>query len=133
MIVLVIVFVDGWELMDYKKICFIAVLFGLVFHAGDDLLYQYKTYLGYGNIYEETRQGWDWREPDFGRWGMPMMDHTGIELSEGWQVDYNGTLSIYKRDYPSPGDEGKYDVTITRFKRLRYYQWQEWIQRRTKN
>ena len=111
-------------MMDYKKICFIAVLFGLVFHAGDDLLYQYKTYLGYGNIYEETRQGWDYRRPDFGRVEMPMMDHLGRELSEGWQVDYNGTLSIYEGPAPllkyKEGKEVTYDVTITRFKRLRY-------------
>ena len=130
--------------MDYKKICFIAVLFGLVFHAGDDLLYQYKTYLGYGTEWEKGDFG-----PEFGKTSfrytdegyrkdeLPMMALLGNELSEGWQVDYNGNVTAYRSPYARPDQEGyergSYDLTLTRFKRLRYYQWQEWIQRRTKN
>ena len=36
---------DGKNVMDitYKKIIFAALIFGVAFHAGDDILYQYKV------------------------------------------------------------------------------------------
>lgn len=78
--------------ITYKKIIFAALIFGVAFHAGDDIIYQKKACISFGNQLTS-------KIPTSG---------------DGWVISHSHTM-IENASRNGP-------LTVSVFKRMRFYQ-----------